>query len=122
MNNKSKKVTDKKLIFIKKLDNYKNEVWMAESTIEIINIARKIYEISLIEEPGKIVLANEIEFIDEKGKMLILKVLENDIIALENKDYSDLQNEKFAITSTIALLFGVFSRISTSDLLKILQT
>jgi len=114
-------LTDNQITFIKKLENYKSDVWNTSDTTEIINIAQKVLSESQNIEPAKIKIANGTERIDHKGKQLMLKGLENDILALKNKGYSNIKNEKFAIVTSIQLLMGTFSMLSANDLTTLIQ-
>ena len=114
-------LTDKQITFIKKLENYKSNVWNSNNTSELIDIAEKIFSEAQNIEPAKIKIANETDTIKHKGKQLILQILENDILALKNQGYSNLDNEKFAVVTSIQLLMGTFSMLSANDLTNLIK-
>lgn len=114
-------ITPKQIELIKILNSYKNMSWNANSTQELITIGKAIIQKFLKETPADIQFADGSSKPDEKGKKLVLEILENDIISFENGGYTDLKNEKFAIASTIAILMGVFARISVEKMLEIIN-
>lgn len=101
------------------LDKFQVQVFNAKSTDELLNIANSLLEEFSTKKPSQIRLNDGTTKYDDKGKLLILSVLENDIIALKNNSYSNLINEKFALSSDIALLMGVYSNLSIEKILEI---
>ncbi len=104
-------ITPKQIELLKILNTYKNKAWESNTTEELIVIGKSVIEQFSKEIPARIQFADGSSQTDEKGKILILQILENDIILLKNKGCSDLKNEKFAIASTITILMGVFAKV-----------
>jgi len=114
-------ITPKQIELIKFLNSCKTNTWDANSTQELIRIGKTIIEKFSKETPANILFADGSCIPDEKGKKLALEVLENDMILFKNGGYTDLKNKKFAMASTIAILMGVFSRVSVEKVLKIIN-
>ncbi len=115
------KPTEEQIELIKKLDKLKLDIWESKLTAEIIEIGKKAIELSKNTIPTTYILANGNKKVDTKGKELITEVLENDIKSLENRGYSTLDDEKFAVVSSIQLLIRVFAHLSADEMIKILR-
>ncbi|WP_275316967.1 hypothetical protein [Tenacibaculum bernardetii] len=115
------KPTEEQIELIKELDKLKFDIWESNSTDEIITIGKKAIELSKNVEPTTYILANGTKRVNNKGKQNITEVLLYDIESLENKNYSTLEDEKFAVVSSIQLLIGVFAHLSAEELIKILR-
>ena len=115
------KPTEEQIALIKALDKLKFAIWESKTTAEIITIGKKAVELSRNIIPATYISANGFKKNDNKGKELITEVLENDIQSLENKGYSTLDDEKFAIVSSIQLLIGVFAHLSAEEMIRILR-
>jgi len=115
------KPTKKQIELIKKLDKLNNCIWECNSTKEIILIAKEAIVLSKYVKPTTYILANGTEKINNKGKKLILENLENDIVLLKNRSYSSINQEKFAIYTSIQLLIGVFVHLTTEELINVLR-
>ena len=115
------KPTDEQIELIKKLDKLKFDIWESNSTNEIIVIGKKAIDLSKNVAPTTYILTNGTKMINNKGKQLTLEVLANDIQSLENKAYTTIDDEKFAVVSSLQLLIGVFAHLSAEDLIKVLR-
>lgn len=112
--------TDEQIELIKKLDKLKFDIWESDSTDEIIAIGKKAIDLSKNVTPTTYILANGKKMINNKGRQLTLEILANDIQLLESKSYSTIDDEKFAVDSSIQLLIGVFVHLNTEELIKVL--
>ncbi len=112
--------TDEQIELIKKLDKLKFDIWESDSTDEIIAIGKKAIDLSKNVTPITYILANGKKMINNKGRQLTLEILANDIQLLESKSYSTIDDEKFAVDSSIQLLIGVFVHLNTEELIKVL--
>lgn len=118
---KHDEITERQIKLIKSLDRYKKDVWSSDSTAKLISIGKSVLSEFVVEDAAKIYAPDGSYFVNNRGRNLILDVLKSDIINLENKTYSDLSNEKFAIACTLVLLMGVFVNISTAKMLEIID-
>tara|TARA_R100000988_G_C3966486_1_gene149074 strand:- start:144 stop:521 length:378 start_codon:yes stop_codon:yes gene_type:complete len=118
---KNAEISEKTIKNLIELHQFRKKVFDAKSTEELKIVAKSILESFINKEPSQISLSDGTTKTDNKGKSLILDALKNDIISLENNGYSDLKNEKFAISSDIAMLMGVFSHLGIEKIIEIIE-
>ena len=113
-------VTNDQIKIIQSLENQKQKLFEANDVSQIIDIAKEVLAATESVKPAKL-HANSSVSNDEKGKVLIRKVLAADIEDLQNGTYSNLPSQRFAVATTIQLLMGVFAMISAEDLIQLLK-
>jgi len=102
-------IEDEYRIFLKKLENLKEQIWKGRSTSDIVKTANTVL-VLCTDEPSKEFFTKEGTRIpDEKAKTSMVKVFENELNKVISGKYSDLDQEKLALYTSMSFLIGIFN-------------